>query len=128
MLWRSLSAKLRLEGVFVLPRAAMRDAERLLVLDQDDRLRFRRVELLRIEHDRVVIKSFALTEGSSLPQIVQADLSLATVEPGEPGGGGGPHQTLWGEWAATNSLPLRIAMTANGDCAMVSKKISAGSR
>jgi len=45
------------ENVYVLPRSAMRDEERLLVLDRDNRLRFRHVELLRIEHERVVIKS-----------------------------------------------------------------------
>lgn len=45
------------ENVYVLPRSAMRDEERLLVLDQDNRLRFRHIELLRIEHERVVIRS-----------------------------------------------------------------------
>jgi RND family efflux transporter MFP subunit len=43
------------EGVFVLPRAALRDGGRVLVVDGDDRLRFRDVAVLRTEGDRAVI-------------------------------------------------------------------------
>jgi len=42
-------------GVFVVPRAALRDGGRVLVVDDDDRLRFRDVAVLRTEGDRVVI-------------------------------------------------------------------------
>jgi RND family efflux transporter MFP subunit len=39
----------------VLPRAALREGERVLVLDAESRLRFRDVEVLRVERDDVVI-------------------------------------------------------------------------
>lgn len=42
-------------GVFVLPRAALRDGDRVLVVDADDRLRFRDVTVLRTEGERAVI-------------------------------------------------------------------------
>ena len=44
-------------GVIELPRTAMRDGNRVLVIDDDERLRFREVEVLRIEHDSVLIRS-----------------------------------------------------------------------
>jgi len=43
------------ENVIRLPRSAMRDADQVLVVDADDRLRFRQVTVLRIEHDEVLI-------------------------------------------------------------------------
>lgn len=45
------------EDVIVLPRSAMRDDERIVVIDGDDRLRFRDVEVLRIERDDVLIRT-----------------------------------------------------------------------
>jgi len=45
------------EGVVVVPRAAMRGADQLLVTDAEDRLRFRRVQLIRAGHHEVVIRS-----------------------------------------------------------------------
>lgn len=45
------------ENVVVLPRAAMRDMDQVLVLDEESRLRFRRVEVLRTAHDQVVVRS-----------------------------------------------------------------------
>lgn len=45
------------ENVIRLPRSAMRDANQVLVVDADNRLRFRDVRVLRIEHDEVVIRS-----------------------------------------------------------------------
>jgi RND family efflux transporter MFP subunit len=76
------------ENVYVLPRSAMRDEGRLLVLDQDNRLHFRRVELLRIEHDRVVIKS-GLQAGErvciSPLQTVVDGMQVIPVEPGDQG-------------------------------------------
>jgi len=45
------------QDVVVLPRSAMRDRDRLLVVDEDDRLRFRTVEVLRTTPDSVVIGS-----------------------------------------------------------------------
>ena len=42
------------EEAFVLPRTALQEGDRVLVLD-DGRLRFRSVEVLRVERDRVVV-------------------------------------------------------------------------
>ena len=43
--------------VVVLPRTAMRASDEVLVVDQDDRLRFRKVDVLRTDGDRVIIQS-----------------------------------------------------------------------
>ena len=45
------------EGVVVVPRAAMRGPDQLLVADAQDRLRFRRTQVLRAGRDEVVIRS-----------------------------------------------------------------------
>lgn len=42
--------------VTVLPRAALRAGDRVLVLDGDDRLRFRSVDVLRIDREQVVLR------------------------------------------------------------------------
>ena len=44
------------DGVFILPRGALREGDRVLVLEEGDRLRFRSVDLLRAENDRVLIR------------------------------------------------------------------------
>jgi RND family efflux transporter MFP subunit len=44
-------------GVLVVPRAAMRDGDRLLVVDADDRLHHRAVEVLRIDRDEVLLRA-----------------------------------------------------------------------
>ena len=43
--------------VVVLPRAALRNQEQVLVVDHESRLRYRDVELLRFEEDSVIIQS-----------------------------------------------------------------------
>ena len=43
------------ESVVRLPRSAMRDDSQLLVIDEDNRLRFRHVRILRLEQDEVLI-------------------------------------------------------------------------
>ncbi len=43
------------EGVAVLPRSALRDGDRVLVVDADNRLRFRPVELLRLQDEQALI-------------------------------------------------------------------------
>jgi RND family efflux transporter MFP subunit len=45
------------ENVIVLPREAMRNEDRILVVDADDRLRYRGVEVLRIDRDDVLIRA-----------------------------------------------------------------------
>jgi multidrug efflux system membrane fusion protein len=42
-------------NAFVLPRQALRDGDQVLLVDDDNRLRFRKVTVLRSEEDRVVI-------------------------------------------------------------------------
>jgi RND family efflux transporter MFP subunit len=43
------------ENVIRLPRSAMRDDNQLLVVDEEDRLRFRKVKILRVEYDDVLV-------------------------------------------------------------------------
>lgn len=45
------------EDVIVVPRYAMRDASRILIVGADDRLRTREVEVLRFDRDDVLIRS-----------------------------------------------------------------------
>jgi RND family efflux transporter MFP subunit len=47
----------KVENVVRLPRSVMRDNNQLLIVDQDNRLRFREVSILRLEHDEVLIDS-----------------------------------------------------------------------
>lgn len=44
-------------GVVALPRTALRGPSRLLVIDDEDRLRFRDVDVLRTEDERVLVQS-----------------------------------------------------------------------
>ncbi len=44
-------------GVIRLPRAALRDGDRVLVVDAEDRLRFRPVTLLRADRDTVLVSA-----------------------------------------------------------------------
>jgi RND family efflux transporter MFP subunit len=46
----------RVDNVVRLPRSAMRDNNQVLVVDQESRLRFRQVSLLRLEHDDMLIQ------------------------------------------------------------------------
>lgn len=50
------------ENAIRLPRSAMRDDNQVLVVDSDNRLRFRQVSLLRLEHDDILV-SGGLTDG-----------------------------------------------------------------
>jgi RND family efflux transporter MFP subunit len=47
----------RVEGVIRLPRSAMRDNDQVLVVDSSNRLHFRQVTLLRLEHDDILISA-----------------------------------------------------------------------
>ncbi|MFK7895690.1 MAG: efflux RND transporter periplasmic adaptor subunit [Myxococcota bacterium] len=44
-----------LESVFVLPRDALRDGNKVYVIDDEDQLTFRSVEVVRVERDRFII-------------------------------------------------------------------------
>ena len=50
------------DNIIQLPRSALRGNDRVLIVDQDNRLRFRTVELLRLFQDKVLI-SAGLTKG-----------------------------------------------------------------
>jgi len=52
----------KVDRVVRLPRSAIRDNNQVLVVDQDNRLRFREVRILRLEHDDVLIDA-GLTDG-----------------------------------------------------------------
>jgi RND family efflux transporter MFP subunit len=52
----------KVDNVIRLPRSAIRDSNQVLVVDQDNRLRFRNVVILRLEHEDVLI-SGGLTDG-----------------------------------------------------------------
>jgi len=45
----------RVENIIRLPRSAMRDHNQVLVVDADNRLHFRQVSLLRLEHDDMLV-------------------------------------------------------------------------
>lgn len=45
------------ENVIRLPRSAIRDNDQVLVVDATDRIRFRQVSLLRLEHDEVLVSA-----------------------------------------------------------------------
>ena len=54
-----------IDGIFALPREVIRSGNRVLVVDAENRLRFREVEMLRLENDRVLIQS-GLTAGERI--------------------------------------------------------------
>jgi RND family efflux transporter MFP subunit len=75
-------------GVAVLPRAALREAGRVLVVDEESRLRFRTVTIVRIQSDQVVIGD-GLASGekvciSPLETVVEGMLVRTSEELGEP--------------------------------------------
>ena len=47
----------RVPDVAILPRTAMHGENRIAIIDEDSRLRFRMVDVLRIESDRVLVRS-----------------------------------------------------------------------
>ena len=62
---RRVQAEIRgrkVENIVRLPRSAMRDNNQVLVVDSDNRLHFRQVQILRLEHDDMLI-SDGLSDG-----------------------------------------------------------------
>lgn len=53
------------DDIVSLPRSAIRDNNQVLIVDDENRLRFRRVKLLRIQHDEVLI-SEGLKQGEKV--------------------------------------------------------------
>ncbi len=75
-------------GVVVVPRQALRSQDRILVVDSDSRLRFRSVDVLRIERDSVIL-SGGIDNGeqiciSSLETFVDGMRVRTLLEPETP--------------------------------------------
>ena len=73
----------RLKDVFVLPRSALRGADQVLIVDREDRLRFRQVGVVRSDGEQVLIRS-GLAPGERVcvsPLDVAVDgMSVRTVD------------------------------------------------
>jgi hypothetical protein len=84
----------RIEAAVVLPRSALRDGDRVLVVDADGRMRFREVDVLRGERSQVVIGA-GLAAGedvivSPLSAVVEGmQVRIARDEPDQAGLAGG---------------------------------------
>ena len=65
----------KVDNVIRLPRSAMRDNNQVLVIDQDNRLHFRHVSILRLEHDEMLIDG-----GLSAGELVCVSPSQTVVE------------------------------------------------
>ena len=63
-----------LESVFALPGSALRDGERVYVLDAEDRIRFRDVKVIRRDRHRVLVGE-GLVEGD---RVVTSPMSAVT--------------------------------------------------
>jgi RND family efflux transporter MFP subunit len=74
------------EDVIVVPRYAMRDANHILVIDRDDLLRIRKVEILRIDGEDVLIRG-SLEPGERLcvspVQVVVDGMKVTTIQDDE---------------------------------------------
>ncbi len=81
-------------NVVVLPRAALRDGSRVLVVDPEQRLRYRDVDVLRFERDRVILRA-GLAAGelvctSALDAVIDGMLvSIVDDDPAAVNGGAG---------------------------------------
>jgi len=74
-------AGVEVEDVVVLPRNALRDGNRVLIVDAENQLRYRDVELLRLYRDEVLIKS-GLERGDRVcTSVVQTAYDGMLVEP-----------------------------------------------
>ena len=105
----------RVENVFVLPRTALRrdgGDELVYVVDSEDRLRFRRVEVLRAEREEVIIGG-GLASGdrvcvSPMLAAVNGMLVRTVYEAGEEGWSGKQRQTPKAVSRLNSSLPKRL--------------------
>lgn len=69
------------DDVVIVPRQALRDGGRVLVVDAEDRLRFRDVEVLRVEGENVLVSS-GLGEGERVSvSLLQAPVDGMQVRP-----------------------------------------------
>jgi RND family efflux transporter MFP subunit len=82
----------RILGAYVLPRSAVRDGDRVLVVDDESRLHFRTVQVLRADRTEAVIQS-GLTPGERVcisPLEAVVDGMRVRVVGGEEAAGEGP--------------------------------------
>jgi RND family efflux transporter MFP subunit len=80
------------EGAVVLPRAALRGESQVLVVDNDDRLRFRDIDLLRVTREEIIVgKGLAVGERVCLSPLeaVTDGMRVRTESPEANGAGGG---------------------------------------
>jgi len=63
---------LQVENVFILPRSALRDNERVVTVDAENRLRLRKVNVLRTQYDSIIIDA-GLNSGD---RVVISDLDI----------------------------------------------------
>ncbi len=69
------------ENIVVLPRSALRNDNQVLVVDADDKLRFRPIEALRLYQDNVLVKS-GLNQGDRVClSPIQTAIDGMTVNP-----------------------------------------------
>lgn len=74
----------RAENIVRLPRSAMRDNNQVMVIDQDNRLHFRQVSILRLEHDDMLVdgglQAGELVCVSALQTVVEGMLVNPVIE------------------------------------------------
>ena len=73
--------------VLVVPRAAMRDGERMLVVDAQDRLHLREVEVLRIDRDDVLVRGRLAPDERVVVSSLQVVVDGMQVRPLSEAGG-----------------------------------------
>lgn len=71
----------KVDNIVRLPRSSMRDSNQVLVIDSDNKLRFREVSILRLEHDDVLLNQ-GLEDGELVcVSAVQTVVDGMTVKP-----------------------------------------------
>jgi multidrug efflux pump subunit AcrA (membrane-fusion protein) len=77
----------RRQGLVVLPRAALRDGGHVLVVDADERLRRRAVDVLRLERGRVVLADGVRPGERVVVSLLEAATDGMRVRPAEADAG-----------------------------------------
>lgn len=71
----------KVDNIVRLPRSSMRDSNQVLVIDSDNKLRFREVSILRLEHDEVLLNQ-GLEDGELVcVSAIQTVVDGMTVKP-----------------------------------------------
>ena len=72
------------EHVIVVPRQALQDTGQVLVVDRDDRLRFRSIEVLRVEGNDVFVERGLIDGERVCISAIQAPVDGMKVRPFSP--------------------------------------------